>query len=238
MVACSARRSQAALAFRGVSIRLPPRVRLALSICVGALVGVLAVLVLTGGPSRPAPLDLVAGFAGAQLPPSLPPSDFALHDQDGRLVRLRDYAGRVVILTFLYSTCRDTCPLIAQQIRGALDQLGRPVPALAVSVDPAGDTALNVARFLVRQSVAGRLDFLLGTRAELAPIWHAYGIQPQSPGQGSRSDHSVDVVLLDKAGRPRVGFQSSELAPEPLVHDIRRLEAEALPAHVPARVLL
>ncbi len=221
-----------------MSIRLPPRVRLALSIGVGALVGVLAVLVLTGGPRRPVRLDLVAGFAGARLPASLPPDDFALRDQDGHLVRLRDYAGRVVILTFLYSTCRDTCPIIAQQIRGALDQLGRPVPALAVSVDPVGDTPLNAQRFLVNQSVAGRLDFLLGTRGQLAPIWRTYGIQPQSPGQGSRSDHSVDTVLLDKVGRPRVGFQSDELAPEPLAHDIRRLEAEPLPAHPPARVAL
>ena len=27
-------------------------------------------------------------------------------------------------MTFIYSTCEDTCPLIAQQIRGALDDLG------------------------------------------------------------------------------------------------------------------
>jgi protein SCO1/2 len=223
---------------RPVTTRLAPRVRLALSVCVGALVGVLAVLVLTGGPGRPAPLGLVEGFAGAQLPPSLPADDFALRDQDGRLVRLRDYAGKVVILTFLYSTCQDTCPLIAQQIRGALDQLGRPVPALAVSVDPVGDSPLNAQRFLVRQSVAGRLDFLLGTRGQLAPIWRAYGIQPLTAGQPSGSEHSVDVVLLDKAGRPRIGYQSAELSPEPLVHDIVRLEAEPVAAHPPPRVVL
>ncbi|MGI8802596.1 MAG: hypothetical protein DLM67_19375 [Candidatus Nephthysia bennettiae] len=217
---------------------MPPRVRLALSVLVGAVVGVLAVVVATGGPGRPAPLNLVDGFAGAQLPPAIPPADFALHDQDGRLVRLSDYAGKVVILSFLYSTCQDTCPLIAQQIRGALDQLGRPVPALAVSVDPTQDTPLNVRRFLLKQSVTGRLRFLLGSRAALAPIWHGYGIGPQTPGQGSRSDHSVDVVLVDRTGRARIGFPADLLSPEPLVHDIRALEALPLPAHPPARVKL
>jgi protein SCO1/2 len=213
-------------------------VRLALSIGAGAAVGVLAVLVLAGGPSRPARLGLAGGFAGARLPPGVPATDFGLRDQDGRVVRLRDYAGRVVILTFLYSTCQDTCPLIAQQIRGALDQLGRPVPALAVSVDPTGDTPLNARRFLVKQSVSGRLEFLLGTRAALAPIWRAFGVQPQTGGKGARSDHSVDTVLIDPTGRPRLGYQSDLLTPEALVHDIRRLQAEPLPARPPARVEL
>ena len=153
-------------------------------------------------------------------------------------MRLSDYAGRVVILTFLYSTCQDTCPLIAQTIRGALDQLGRPVPAVAVSVDPTDDTPLNARRFLVKQSVVGRLEFLLGTRRALGADLAAFGIAPQTAGQGTRSDHSVDTVLIDAAGRPRIGYQSDLLTPEALVHDIRRLEAEPVPALRPARVEL
>jgi protein SCO1/2 len=211
-------------------------VRLALSILGGCAVGVLAVAVLASGPSRPARLALVGGFAGARLPPGIPAPDFSLRDQDGRLVRLSGYAGRVVILTFLYSTCQDTCPLIAQTIRGGLDQLGGSVPTLAVSVDPGQDTPLNAQRFLVKQSVAGRMRFLLGARAELAPIWRAFGVAPQSPGQASRSDHSVDTVLIDRAGRPRIGYQSDELTPEALAHDVRALAAEPVPAHPPARV--
>jgi protein SCO1/2 len=217
---------------------LPPRVRLALGVGLGCLVGVLAVVVLAGGPGPTTDLQLVEGFAGAQRPPQIPPDDFALRDQDGHRVRLSDYAGRVVILAFLYSTCQDTCPLIAQQIRGALDQLGRPVPALAISVDPSADTPLNARRFLVKQSVAGRLRFLLGSRAELAPVWRGYFVKPQTPGSSSRSDHTVDVVLVDKAGRQRIGFPSDQLTPEALAHDIRRLVAEPPPTHPPARVQL
>lgn len=208
---------------------MPQRLKLAVLVaCVaaGALLGAIA---LSAG-SRARSLQLVEGFAGAQTPASIPPQDFTLHDQDGRLVRLSDYRGKVVVVTFLYSTCQSTCPVIAQQIRGALNQLRSPVPALAVSVDPVNDTPLNARRFLVKQSVDGRIRFLLGTRAQLRPVWRDYGIQPQTALKGAPSDHTSYVVLVDRTGRQRVGFPDSELTPEALAHDIGRLQAEGGPA--------
>lgn len=201
---------------------MPPRLKLALLVAALAAAGLIAALVLAAPKDRN--LQLVQGFAGAQAPPGVRPADFLLRDQDGRAVRLSDYRGQVVILTFLYSTCQSTCPVIAQQIRGALDQLSKPVPALAVSVDPVNDTALNVHRFLVRQSVAGRMRFLVGSRAQLAPVWHAYGIQPQTEVKDSPSDHTAYVVLIGPDGRRRVGFPDSELTPEALAHDVRALQ--------------
>jgi protein SCO1 len=163
------------------------------------------------------------GFAGA-MRPAIPPQDFRLRDQDGERVTLRSYRGRVVVLTFLYTTCRDTCPLTATQIRGALDDLDRQVPALAVSVDPKNDTAERARQFLFKRGLGDdRMRFLLGTRAQLAPVWKAYGIRPQ----GEAFDHSAYVLLVDKRGRQRVGFPVVQLTPEGLAHDIRRLQAEA-----------
>jgi protein SCO1/2 len=165
---------------------------------------------------------VVNGFDGALRPPGVPPQDFALRDQDGKVARLRDDRGKVVVLTFMYSTCRDTCPITAQQIRGALDQLGHDVPALAVSVDPANDTPERAKAFLLAQKMTGRMRFLLGSRAQLTPIWKAYGIQPQ----GNGFEHSAYVLLIDKKGRQRIGFPVEQLTPEGLAHDIRKLEAE------------
>lgn len=201
---------------------MAPRLKLALLVGALAALGLIAAVVL----ARPAArnLQLVQGFAGAQAPPGVRAADFALHDQDGGVVRLSDYRGQVVILTFLYSTCQSTCPVIAQQIRGALDQLAKPVPALAVSVDPVNDTPLNARRFLVKQSVNGRLRFLLGSRSQLAPVWRAYGIQPQTAAKDAPSDHTAYVVLVGPDGLRRVGFPDSELTPEALAHDIRALQ--------------
>ena len=119
------------------------------------------------------------------------------------------------------ATCRDTCPLVAQQIRGALDDIGHDVPVLAVSVDPAGDTPRAARRFVARQSMTGRMRFLLGSAAQLQRIWRAYGIAPQTAGM----DHTSHVFLLDRRGRPRVGFPADHLTPEGLAADLRRLDA-------------
>jgi protein SCO1/2 len=195
---------------------MPVRARLALLLAATlALVAALAIVVFAGGGERSAG----QGFEGSLRPKGIPPADFALRDQDGKVARLADYRGRPVILTFMYSTCRDTCPLTAQQIRLALDQLHADVPALAVSVDPANDTPLNAKRFLARQSLTGRMRFLLGDRAQLAPIWKSYFIQPQGKG----FDHSAYVLLIDRRGVQRVGWPVDQLRPEGLAHDLRLL---------------
>jgi protein SCO1/2 len=201
---------------------MPARVRLALVVAALLALAAAAAVTLLARPG-PGSGAGAGGFAGA-LRPAVPPKDFRLRDETGRAVSLRDLRGRVVVLTFLYSTCRDTCPLTATQIRGALDDLERPVPALAVSVDPANDTPERARRFLFRRGLGdGRMRFLLGSREQLAPVWRDYGIRPQGAG----FEHSAYVLLIDRRGRQRIGFPVAQLTPEGLAHDIRRLQAEA-----------
>jgi protein SCO1/2 len=170
----------------------------------------------TGVKAPPSP------FKGA-LRPKTPIIDFALHDQNGDLVQLSGLRGKVVVLSPMYSTCRETCPLTAQQIRGALDDLSgderSQVRAFALSVDPANDTADSARRFLVERRVSGYLDYLIGSRSDLQPIWRDYGFAPQT----SEHEHNSYVVLIDKRGRQRVGFPIDYLTPEDLAHDIRVL---------------
>ena len=133
---------------------------------------------------------------------------------------MADYRGRTVVMTFVYSTCKDTCPAQVQSIRGALDKLGHDVPVLAVSVDPKQDTRARAKAFLLKQHVTGRVRYVLGTQAQLAPVWRGYGIAQQ---RGSL-DHSAYVVVVDRQGRQRIGFPHSELTPEGLASDLRRLD--------------
>ena len=184
------------------------------------LVAALAVVVLAR-PGSSSEADSANPFDGALSPPGIPVRDFALSDQDGRRVALRDLRGRVVVLTFLYTTCRDTCPIAAEQIENAMDRLGHDVPVLAVSVDPVHDTPTLARRFVVARHLIGRMHFLLGTRARLARIWKAYGIRPQGKG----FEHSAYVLLLDRSGRQRVSWPVDKLTPEGLAHDLRQLEA-------------
>jgi protein SCO1/2 len=202
---------------------MPARLRLVLAVIVALTAAALIAVITTAGSSG---VGLGGqGFAGAIRPAGIPPYDFALPDQDGHTVSLRSYRGHVVVLTFLYSTCTSTCPITAQQIRGALDDLGHDVPAIAISVDPTQDTPAHIESFLVREHVLGRIQFLRGSAAALAPVWRAYGIQGQI-GSAAQSDHSAYVILLDQRGRQRIGFPVDQLTPEGLAHDIRRLQAQ------------
>jgi protein SCO1 len=198
---------------------MPARVRLSLMVLATlVLVGALGVVLLhdSGDPGTTGP-----GFEGSLAPADVPTRDFTLRDQDGRQVSLASLRGQVVVLSFLYSTCQDTCPLQAQQIKGALDRLGHDVPVLAVSVDPANDSRLNARRFLLKQGMTGRMRFLLGDRATLEPIWKAYGIQPQ--GQGY--EHTAAIQLIGRDGRAKVTWFADKLFPEGLARDLQRLSA-------------
>jgi protein SCO1/2 len=171
---------------------------------------------------------ITSTFDGAALPANGPPHDFTLTDESegGGLVSLSEYRGQVVVLAFLYSTCGPTCIVIAQQIRGALDELGaHPVPVLFVSADPAADTPAHVRAFLRDVSLTGRVHYLTGSLAQLRPIWRSYGVTPASAGRAA-FDNYASVLLLDSSGRERVLFQSEQLTPESLAHDIRRLQSQ------------
>jgi protein SCO1/2 len=163
-----------------------------------------------------------SGFQGARLPDGVRAPDFELRDQNGEPLRMRDLRGQTVAVTFLYSTCDDTCPATAQQIRGALDKVGHDVPVVAISVDPANDTPARARRFLSEQRVTGRMKFALGTREQLEPLWKAYATSPQTVQQ----EHMARLVLVDGKGRQRVGFPMQQTTPDMIAHDLRALEAE------------
>ena len=191
---------------------------LTLTLCaVAAVVGVFVASRADGDGSRVAAGP--EGWAGFVRPPGAMAPDFALRDQDGERVTMAGYRGRPVAVTFVYSTCEDTCPALVDQVRGALDDTRADVPLLAVSVDPANDTPARARRFLNERRMTGRARFLLGSEAELAPVWKGYGVQPQT----GALEHSATVVLVDAAGRQRVGFPHDQLTPEALAHDIDRL---------------
>jgi protein SCO1/2 len=160
-------------------------------------------------------------FAGAIRPPGAMMPAFSLRDQDGAQVTAASLRGKPAVFTFIYSTCEDTCPLQVQQIRGALDDLGRDVQVIGVSVDPANDTPLRARRFMLEQHMTGRMTFLLGSERDLLPVWKAFGIAPQR----GELDHSAYVVIVDGRGRQRIGFPASQLTIDGLAADLKRLGA-------------
>jgi protein SCO1/2 len=123
-------------------------------------------------------------------PPRKQAFDFKLPDQHGRTVSLATNRGKVVVLTFLYTSCRDLCPAQAAEIVDAVGRVGgKGVVVYGVSVDPAGDTREHVNEWLEHHGLEeAPVEFLRGTRAQLAPVWRAYGIAPvaMSPAESRK----------------------------------------------------
>jgi|SRR5271166_1893303 len=166
-------------------------------------------------------------FDGAPLPSAVSAPGFTLTDVHGERVSLSAYRGQVTVLSFLYSDCR-ACVLIAQQIRGALDELPHPPPVLLVSVAPALDTPARVQAFLARVSLSGRVRYLIGPPAALAATWRAYGVRTPAAGQAA-FESAAPVLLIDRKGRERVIYEQEQLTPEALAHDIGRLQMPSQP---------
>jgi cytochrome oxidase Cu insertion factor (SCO1/SenC/PrrC family) len=164
-----------------------------------------------------------SAFEGAALPAGVRAPNFTLVDQRGRAVSLARQRGRVTLVTFLYAGCT-ACVLAAQQIRGALDALARPVTVLLISAAPAADTPARVTRFLAAVSLAGRVEYLTGPRRELRAAWRAYRVVA-AEGDRAAFERSITVTLVDRHARERVLFGLEQLTPEALAHDIRRLQA-------------
>jgi protein SCO1/2 len=210
-----------------------PRPAIALPLLALALLIVLILaVVLRSGSSRSSPSATYAnpvgpsGFDGAALPAGIAAPDFTLTDQGGSSISMKQFRGQVTVLTFLYSTCGAACVVIAQQIRGALDELRAPVPVLIVSANPRADTPASVSRFLAEVSLTGRVRYLTGPPARLRGLWRSYRVTPANAGRAAFSRHA-SVLLIDGRGDERVLYQQEQLTPEALAHDIGKLDGNA-----------
>ena len=153
-------------------------------------------------------------------------SDFTLTDGlSGRTVQLSSLRGQVVALTFLYTSCPDVCPLTASRFKETQDQLGadaRKVAFVAVSIDPERDTPQAAQAFSTEHGLSRNWSYLIGARAQLAPVWAAYGIGVRPDAAKPTIGHNDAIYLIDARGRKRVLLHSEDLAAS-LLSDLRVL---------------
>jgi protein SCO1/2 len=203
--------------------------RVLLSLLVLVLVaGAVAVLAIGGnGPAKAHGDQLDA--AGI-LKPERPAPPLALHNYLGRPVNIANYRGKAVLVTFLYTSCPDICPLITSDLRVALNLMGRQVASkvqiIAVSVDPKGDTPQAVAAFLARHGMTGRMQYLIGSAKELAPVWKAWGVGSEREiSQPQYINHTGIVYGITASGK-RLAVYDPEFEPSEIAHDVPLLAAQ------------
>jgi protein SCO1/2 len=111
--------------------------------------------------------------------PRVDPPHFRLRDETGAWRTPASARGEVLIVTFIYTRCRDLCPRQAAEIKDAVVRAGGGVQVYAITVDPEHDTRASAQAWLKRMGVAGGpVHILLGSRKELEPVWNRFGIVP------------------------------------------------------------
>jgi protein SCO1/2 len=170
-------------------------------------------------------------FAGIRAEPSKTAPPLALRDSLGHPVNIDQYRGKAVLLTFIYTHCPDTCPLIVGNLHTAQSQLGpeaRKLQILAVSVDPRGDTPGAVNAFLRAHRMTGRMEYLIGSRPQLIPTWRAWSVLAKGPRANSSPDrvaHSALIYGISASGKITTLYPSN-FKPSQVVHDVPILASE------------
>lgn len=189
------------------------------AVAVAAVAGIVAIALVPGGSGGGGAYSGSAPPAGERLP------EFELPDSAGGTVRSRDLGGKVVLVTFLDTQCRESCPVIAAAVARGLDRLRpeerRDVVALGISVDPAGDDPASVREFLARHRAEGALRYLVADEEVLRPAWDAFAVL-SSLDSGSDDLHSAPVRIYDREGTWVTTLRAGvDLTPAALAHDVR-----------------
>jgi protein SCO1 len=146
-------------------------------------------------------------YEGTELNGEAP--DFQLTDQNNSVVKLSDFRGKVVVLTFMDSKCQDTCPLTAVHFREAYRQFDqnetKQIAFLGVNVN----VEENAVADILETTHAWHLDqipdwhFLTGSHEELEPVWKDYGVVAEHNPDGHSMMHTPGTFLIDPLGQQR-----------------------------------
>ncbi len=168
---------------------------------------------------------------GGQLSEIGPAPEFSLTAQDGKRVSMADLRGKVVVVTFIYASCADTCPLLTAKMAKLQRRLGpdfgRNVAFVSITVDPERDTAEVLARY-ARAHGANPVGwtFLTGPRAEIESVALGYGVFVRKTARGD-VDHTLLTSIVDQQGITRVQYLGIRFDPEEFLRDLHSLLREA-----------
>jgi protein SCO1/2 len=162
---------------------------------------------------------LVQARAAAAATPTAAPNPFALApahvvatgdlipsgafvDQTGAARALDDFRGSTLVIGFVYTSCKDECPLITRKF-GTLEGL---LPAgqfhlVEISIDPVHDTPRVLAAYALRYDVhATRRTLLTGSPDAIESFERALGVSSIDNGHGTIL-HNDRTVIVAASGR-------------------------------------
>ena len=140
--------------------------------------------------------------------PARPAPGFILTDQDGRVLSLSAFRGKVVVLESMDPHCTDICPIVSDEFTGAYRDLGKlagQVVFAAVNVNQYHSAVADVAAFSREHQLSSipSWHFFTGSAPSLRAAWRNYNVAVQASDPDADIVHSSVVYFIDPRGRER-----------------------------------
>ena len=159
-----------------------------------------------------------------------PAPDFELIAQSGESFSIAEVRGKIVAVSFTYTSCIDTCPLLTAKMVSVQNKLGSKFGSevffITVSMDPdvdRPDVLKDYAKALGCD--LGGWAFVTGTEDEIQQVARDYGIFRKKREDGE-VDHTLLTSIIDRAGTVRVQYMGMRFDPEEFLHDLTDLMQE------------
>jgi protein SCO1/2 len=157
--------------------------------------------------------------------------DVALVDQDGKVLRLADFRGKALALTFVFTRCPlpDFCPLVMRNFAAAHAALARDAALaarthlLTISFDPAHDTPDVLRAFgkPFQRTAPPFTHWTLATGKDEAVRALGAALELDYVEENRSFTHNLRTAVLDREGKLRRLFRGNEWKPEELVAELR-----------------
>ena len=165
-----------------------------------------------------------------RLPKIAPAPGFALTSQDGMPVALADLRGKVVAVSFIYTSCTDTCPVLTALMAYVQDKLGQDfgkrIAFVSITVDPERDTSEVLKQYA--DTFGANLKgwaFLTGAPGVIRDVIRRYGVFAAKNAKGD-VDHTFLTSIVDRNGMLRVQYLGVRFDPDEFRRDLLSLVKE------------
>jgi protein SCO1 len=158
------------------------------------------------------------------LPKIAPAPGFTLTSQDGARISLADLRGKVVAVTFIFTRCSATCPVLTPMMALVQDRLGGDfgtgIAFASITVDPEHDTPEMLKWYAQAYGadVPG-WSFLTGPVPVIADLTRRYGVFAAKNANGE-VEHSFLTSIVDQRGMLRVQYLGAHFDPEEFRRDL------------------
>jgi protein SCO1 len=156
--------------------------------------------------------------------------DFSLTTQDDKPLRLSDLRGKVLLVSFVFTTCSGSCPATTHRMGRVQEELkdrgllrGDHVRLVSITLDPARDTPDVLRRYAkLYDADLSSWSFLSGPPARVQKVISAWGMWTK-PGDNGQLNHPSRVFLVDPKGQIREIYNLDFLKPKWVADDVASL---------------